>query len=205
MILLLIMLTLMAAIPAVIIFLVVRERFRHSDILLSFLFFICCIYYGLSRDFDVFFLGFFVLTCLFFTSVAVIIYKFQHNKSIRNLLISVILIILAPIATIISSKFYPYEAFYQWALFNPDLFIEAKGEEGFLHEIDAWGWGGMDSSLMLAPSQDYNLTVSNDLELWKAKNGIVCDIARVYKVYPKIYTIFPYTNEDCYKKSDLNK
>lgn len=90
--------------------------------------------------------------------------------------------------------------FYQWALFHPAQFIEAKGQEGFLREIDAWGWGGIDSSLMLVSSQNYNLTLSNDLKLWKMKNKIICDVYRVYKVYPKIYTILPYTNEECYKE-----
>ncbi|WP_271831837.1 hypothetical protein [Commensalibacter communis] len=197
--------SLIVIVLAVVIFLAVGKKIKHSDIFLSILFFMLCIYYGSSNDFFDFFFGLFVLIVLFAVSSFVIFFEFKENRSFRNLLISVLLIIFAPVAGYSSSKFYPYSKFYQWALFNPDLFIEAKGEEGFLQEIDAWGFAGMDSSLMLASSQDYNLTVPNDLELWKAKNGIVCDIARVYKVYPKLYTIFPYTNEECYKKSDLNK
>lgn len=88
-------------------------------------------------------------------------------------------------------------------MFHPSEFIEVKGEEGFLKEIDSWGLAGMDSSLMLASSQNYDLTVPSDFKLWKMKNKITCDVYGVYKVYPKMYTIFPYTETNCYKETDV--
>lgn len=211
MMLLLIMVSLMAVIPAVIIFFVVRERFNNSDVVLSFIFFICCLYYGFSRDFAIFILSLFIFICLFLSASVVTIYKFKQKKSARNLLISIFLIILAPVAATISTKFYLYKAFYQWVLFHPVQFMDVKAQEGFLQEIDSWSFKDMYTPLMLASSQHYDLTVSDDLKLWKAENGIVCDIAQVYKIYPKIYLIKPfemmpaYSNTDCYKKSDLNK
>lgn len=158
---------------AIIIFFVVGKKFKYSDILLSFLFFILCIYYGSSNDLFVFFFGLLVLIGLFFVSSIVTFYEFRKNRSIQNLLISTFLIIFAPVAGYISYKFYPYSMFYQWALFHPSEFIEAKKEEGFLQEIDAWGFAGTDSSLMLASSQNYDLIVSDDLKLWKIKNNTI--------------------------------
>lgn len=192
--------SLIVIVLAVIIFFILGKRLKYSDIFLSILFFLFCIYYGSSNDLFVFFFGLLVLICLFFVSSAVTFYEFRKNKSVQNLLISTFLIIFAPVAGYISYKFYPYSMFYQWALFHPSEFIEAKKEEGFLQEIDAWGFAGMDSSLMLASSQNYDLMVSDDLKLWKIKNKIVCNVFRVYKVYPKIYAILPYTNEECYKE-----
>ncbi|CAI3933389.1 hypothetical protein [Commensalibacter communis] len=209
--LLLIMVLMMAVIPAVIIFFVARKKFRNSDILLAFIFFIACLYLGFSRDFAIFILSLFIFIGLFLLAFAVTIYKYKQNKSIRNLLTSMVLIVLAPIAAVISTQFYLYKAFYQWILFHPVQFMDAKAQEGFLQEIDSWSFEDMYTPLMLASSQHYNLTVLDDLKLWKAENGIVCDIAQVYKIYPKLYLIQPfemmpaYTNEDCYKKSDLNK
>lgn len=205
MIFILIAMSLMAIVPAVIIFFVVGKKFKHSDIFLSLLFFILCIYLGSSQDFSVFFFGPFAFLCLFFASSAVVVDKFKENKSVRNLLISIFIIIFAPVAGYISYKIYPYQMFYRWALFHPSEFIETKGEEGFLQEIDAWGFAGMDSSLMLASSQNYDLTVLDNLKLWKMKNNIICDVARVYKVYPKMYIIFPYKNENCYKETNLHQ
>ncbi|CAI3941538.1 unnamed protein product [Commensalibacter communis] len=209
--LLLIMVLMMAVIPAVIIFFVARKKFRNSDILLAFIFFITCLYLGFPRDFAIFILSLFIFIGLFLSAFVVIIYKYKQNKSVRNLLISMVLIVLAPISAVISTQFYLYKAFYQWILFHPVQFMDAKVQEGFLQEIDSWSFEDIYTPLMLASSQHYNLTVLDDLKLWKAENGIVCDIAQVYKIYPKLYLIQPfemmpaYTNEDCYKKSDLNK
>ncbi|CAI3922693.1 unnamed protein product [Commensalibacter papalotli (ex Botero et al. 2024)] len=197
--------SLIVILPSIFIFFVIRNKFRNLDIFLSASFFMLCIYYGSSNDFFIFFFGLFILICLLFVSVAIIFNHFKENKSVRNLIISVFLIICAPVAAITSSKLYPYSIFYQWVLFHPMQFEEAKGQEGFLYEIDSWGFAGMDSSLMLASSQSYNLSVSDDLKLWKMKNKIVCDVSRVYKVYPNLYTIFPYTNAECYKKDDIYK
>lgn len=202
MVFLVITMSLIAIVPAIIIFFVVGTRFRHSDIFLSILFLIVCIYLGSSNDFAVFLFGPIAFFCLFFASSAATVCKFKENKSVQNLLISILLIIFAPVAGYISHKLYPYSIFYQWALFHPTEFLEAKEEEGFLKEIDTWGLAGMDSSLMLASSQNYDLTVSDDFKLWKTKNKITCDVARVYKVYPKLYTIFPYTETNCYKETD---
>lgn len=205
MVFLVITMSLIAIVPAVIIFFVVGTRFRHSDIFLSILFLIVCIYLGSSNDFAVFLFGPIAFFCLFFASSAATVCKFKENKSVRNLLISILFIIFAPVAGYISHKIYPYSIFYQWALFHPTEFLEAKGEDGFLKEIDAWGFAGMDSSLMLASSQNYDLTVPSDFKLWKTKNKITCDVARVYKVYPKLYTIFPYTETNCYKETDTHQ
>lgn len=196
------LIAIIAIVPAVIIFFVVGTRFRHSDIFLSILFLIVCIYFGSSNDFTVFSFGPFIFLCLFFASSAVVFDKFKENKSVRSLLISILFIIFAPIAGYISHKLYPYSKFYQWALFHPSEFLEAKREDGFLKEIDAWGVTGISSSLMLASSQNYDLTVPGDFKLWKLKNKITCDVYDVYKVYPKLYTIFPYTETNCYKETD---
>lgn len=201
----------MAAIPAVIIFFVVRKKFRNPDVFLSFIVFIVCLYYGFSRDFSIFIFSLFIFICLFLSAFSVAIYKFKQNKSARNLLISMVLIFLAPIAATISTKFYLYKVFYQWVFFHPVQFMHVKAQEGFLQEIDSWSFKDMYTPLMLASSQHYNLIVSDDLKRWKTKNGIVCDIAHVFEIYPKIYLIQPYTmmpaykNEECYKRFDLNK
>lgn len=205
MVFLVITMSLITIIPAVIIFSVAGKRFKHSDIFLSILFVIVCTYLGSSNDFFVFLFGSIAFLCLFFASSAATVCKFKENRSVRNLLISILFIIFAPIAGYISHKFYPYSKFYQWALFHPSEFLEAKGEDGFLKEIDAWGLAGMDSSLMLASSQNYDLTVPGDFKLWKLKNKITCDVYDVYKVYPKLYTIFPYTETNCYKETDTHQ
>lgn len=205
MVFIIIVISLIAIVPAVIIFFVVGKNLPYADIFLSILFFMLCIYLGFSNDFAAFFFGPIAFLCLFFASSAVVFDKFKENKSVRNLLISILLIIFAPVAGYSSHKLYPYLIFYQWALFHPTEFLEVKGEEGFLKEIDSWGFAGMDSSLMLASSQNYDLTVSDDLKLWKMKNKITCDVARVYKVYPKMYTIFPYTETNCDKGTNVHQ
>lgn len=194
---------LIVTVSAAITFFVVRKKLPHADIFLSILFVIVCIYLGFSKDFAAFFFGPIAFFCILFASSAVVFDKFKENKSVRNLLIPVLLIIFAPVAGYSSYKLYPYSIFYQWALFHPTEFLEAKGEEGFLEEIDSWGIAGMDSSLMLASSQNYDLTVPSDFKLWKMKNKISCDVYGVYKVYPKMYTIFPYTETNCYKETDV--
>lgn len=194
---------LIVIVSAVIIFFVVGKKLPHADIVLSILFFIVCIYLGSSRGFVVFLFSPIAFFVCFFASSAVVFDKFKESKSVRNLLIPVLLIIFAPVAGYCSYKLYPYSIFYKWALFHPSEFIEVKGEEGFLKEIDSWGLAGMDSSLMLASSQNYDLTVPSDFKLWKMKNKITCDVYGVYKVYPKMYTIFPYTETNCYKETDV--
>lgn len=213
-----IIMSLIAVISTITIFFVIRKMLKNLDIFVSFLFCIFCIFYVLLRNFlfffifyryssDIlfFFLSFFVLICLFCISSAVIFYQFKKKESVESLLISISLIIFTPVAMKISSELYPYQTFYRWALFHPTQFIEAKKKKESLQEINAWDFADMNSSPMLISSQHYNLTILKDLELWKIKNNIICNIDSVYKVYSKMYIVFPYTNTECYKKTDIYK
>ena len=173
---------------------VARKLLSFASVALSASLVTASLCFGASRDFGTFLSSLLVLPILWILSLIFLVSAVVTDRSSRTVKVSIMLLVLSPIAHFGAGRLRDRVLFVGWSLIHQAELRSSASKDAIIAQWDSWGFAGIENDSYLISDRLDDTSDAASAERWRVRMGLDCSIVSAVRMGKGIYIV---TTADC--------